>query len=502
VPLRQPAESTGRFEVRAGAVILAAGAGSRFGGGKLRARLDGRPLLDHVLAAARAVPLDPIVLVVGSEEAAIVGDINRTAVNVVRNPDPARGLSSSLRLGVDAIARAEPPVDLAVILLGDQPLVRPDVVLTLLDVAAGPGNDPARPVTAPRYADGGGGNPVVLARSAFDLASEASGDRGLGPVLAAHPALVREVDVPGVNPDVDTAADLRALVEAAWAERVRANREQVERFRERPDGVDFYAPVSAIFRDDPDRVGDPVVDALRALARPGDTWLDIGAGAGRYALPLARVVREVVAVDPSPGMLATLQESMAEHGIANVRSIEGRWPPDPTTDDGRALAATLGPSPLADVSLIAHVSYDIDAIGPFVDAMEAAARRACVAVLMERTPASIAAPFWPDVHGEARIALPALSQFRELLAARGSAVEVTMVPGKPRRWRDVEELRTYLRRQLWVAPGSPADMRLAAAMTRRASVAPADGSVGLATETAFAIGIVSWSPPAARPQNH
>ena len=42
-----------------------------------------------------------------------------------------------------------------------------------------------------------------------------------------------------------------------WAARVRANREQVDRFREVPDGPDFYAPVASMFRDDPRRRNEP-----------------------------------------------------------------------------------------------------------------------------------------------------------------------------------------------------------------------------------------------------
>ena len=80
-----------------------------------------------------------------------------------------------------------------------------------------------------------------------------------------------------MNPDAPApAADL----EAAWAERVRANREQAERVRECTTS-DFYAPVSSLFVADPRRTDEPVLDVLQALARPGATWLDIGAGAGR-----------------------------------------------------------------------------------------------------------------------------------------------------------------------------------------------------------------------------
>ena len=135
-----------------------------------------------------------------------------------------------------------------------------------------------------------------------------------------------EVPVDGSNPDVDTPGDLAVV---GWATRVRANRDQVDRIREVGDG-DFYSSTSVLFRADPRRtdVSDPTLAALRALARPGERWLDIGAGAGRYALPLALALEpdgEVVAVDPSPAMLGGLRDGMAEHGIANVRVVEGRW---------------------------------------------------------------------------------------------------------------------------------------------------------------------------------
>ncbi len=102
------------------------------------------------------------------------------------------------------------------------------------------------------------------------------------------------------NPDVDTPADLARAIEASWAARVRANREQVERVREIPDGADFYAPVQSLFRADPTRTDDPILDALLDLVRSGEVWLDVGAGAGRFALPIAR------ALDPSGGSVVAL----------------------------------------------------------------------------------------------------------------------------------------------------------------------------------------------------
>ncbi len=113
---------------------------------------------------------------------------------------------------------------------------------------------------------------------------------------------------------------------AAWRARVEADKEQVERSREVQDPADFYAPVTHQFRVDPRRTDDPSLNALLALAEPDEVWLDIGAGGGRYALPLALAVREVVAIDPSPSMLGALSEDAAANGIENTRVIEGRWP--------------------------------------------------------------------------------------------------------------------------------------------------------------------------------
>ena len=159
-----------------------------------------------------------------------------------------------------------------------------------------------------------------------------------------------------------------------------------------------------------------------------------------------------MAVDPSASMLDGLREIAAEHGIDNVRSIEARWPP-----------ADVGPF-RGDVALIAHVSYDIEAIGPFVAAMESAATRLCVAMLMERQPSSIADVCWPPVHGEARIALPALPEFVELLVARGHSPSIERLEREPRRFASRDELEGFLRRQLWVEPGSAADGRFRAAL--------------------------------------
>jgi hypothetical protein len=185
-------------------------------------------------------------------------------------------------------------------------------------------------------------------------------------------------------------------------------------------------------------------------------------------------------------MLETLRESAAEHGVENVRAVEGRWP---------AALDDLGRPPIADVGLIAHVGYDVEAIGPFVEAMERATRRTCLAVLMERSPATLAEPFWPPIHGEPRIALPGLPAFVDLLVARGRAPEVRILESARRRWADRDEVVRHLRRQTWVEPDGAKDRRLQA-LVDEWLVANDDGSVELSVAPTLTVGIVAWSPAA------
>ena len=188
---------------RAAGLVLAAGNATRFGSPKALATLDGRPMLEHVVSAAVDAGLEPVIVVLGDAADVIDPAIDWRGVRRVRNPDPRRGLSSSLRLGLHAIEVERPAVGAAVILLGDQPRTTPATIASL--VAA---RRPDRAIVACRYAADGGPNPVLVERSAFGLAASAEGDRGLGPLIAARPDLVTFVDVPGMNVDVDTPADL------------------------------------------------------------------------------------------------------------------------------------------------------------------------------------------------------------------------------------------------------------------------------------------------------
>jgi SAM-dependent methyltransferase len=263
----------------------------------------------------------------------------------------------------------------------------------------------------------------------------------------------------------------------SWADRVRANREQVDRFREVQDAPDFYASMAERFRDDPRRTGDAGLDTLLSLVKPEETWLDVGAGGGRYALPIALVAREVIALDASPGMLNALEQSAAEHGIKNVRRVDARWP--------------ILNAPEADVALVCNVGYDIEDIGPFVDGLERSARRLCVAMLRWRNPTWGIDQIWPEVHGEARAALPNLRDFLALLLARDTPYEVRLVASRTQSYGSIDEAVENGRRQTWIRPGGAKDAQLRA--TLEARFIERDGRYALSWEPNYT-GIVSWKP--------
>jgi nicotine blue oxidoreductase len=184
------------------AVILAAGRGRRFGGPKAVATLGGRTLLQLVVARAAEEGLDPVIAVVPMGTAAPDG------AHAVVNPQPERGLSSSLQLGIVAV----PPGHAALVLLVDQPTVEAATIARILAGRAG------KPLVA-AWAENRAGPPVLIEPEAFPLVMELGGDSGLREVLATRPDLVEAISVWAHPPTVETPDDL-ARLEAETGDRL------------------------------------------------------------------------------------------------------------------------------------------------------------------------------------------------------------------------------------------------------------------------------------------
>ena len=94
----------------------------------------------------------------------------------------------------------------------------------------------------------------------------------------------------------------------AWKQRVAAHREQSHKIRSAlgVSGQDPWEPFSSFFKADPRRTDDVEVNRLAQEVTSTTTLLDVGAGAGRFTLPLALRCKHVTAVEPSPSMGETL----------------------------------------------------------------------------------------------------------------------------------------------------------------------------------------------------
>jgi molybdenum cofactor cytidylyltransferase len=184
------------------ALVLAAGFGSRFGGGKLMTPWRGRTLLDGALDAAFAAPVKAVHVVVGADARVAEHALKRGA-RIVEARDHALGLSASLKTGIAAL-----PGDAAgaLIFLGDMPLV-PHAVLEPLVQAIEAGAPAAVPVFEGRV-----GNPAALAARLFPQVLALDGDRGARAILEGLSETLVKVSSPdaGILTDVDLPGDLPA----------------------------------------------------------------------------------------------------------------------------------------------------------------------------------------------------------------------------------------------------------------------------------------------------
>jgi molybdenum cofactor cytidylyltransferase len=194
------------LSVAVAAVVLAAGRGERFGGNvpKPLIDFDGRPLVAYAVDAAVASDCAPVVVVVGGDDvAAALFD-----VTVVRNDDPARGISSSLQCALRALA-SQSGVEAVVVGLADQPLVGAGAYRRLAQAY-----DEGARLAVATYG-GIRGNPVLLAREFWGEAEQLSGDEGARALFRRHDPREVPCDGTGDPSDVDTPDDL-ARLETQW----------------------------------------------------------------------------------------------------------------------------------------------------------------------------------------------------------------------------------------------------------------------------------------------
>jgi molybdenum cofactor cytidylyltransferase len=182
-------------------VVLAAGTGSRFGGTKQLAVVDGKPLAQHAIDALTEADVDEIVVVTGHDAVPVASALTLPDnARIVWNKAYREGQSTSLAAAIHAL---DDDSEAAVILMADQPGVNAGVIRALVSRF----RSTRKQVVRAMFVDGPG--PSLLSREIYAEAGHLHGDVGARILIASHPEWVEEVTVEGIAPrDIDTPEDL------------------------------------------------------------------------------------------------------------------------------------------------------------------------------------------------------------------------------------------------------------------------------------------------------
>ncbi|MBQ7755462.1 MAG: nucleotidyltransferase family protein, partial [Clostridia bacterium] len=176
--------------MRLACLVTAAGSGSRFGMDKLMLPVSGQPMGVHALNTLHLDNFALRVLITSKDKGYLMDAAKERGFEVVINPAPERGMSSSVRLGTEHILTTG-EYDGILYAVADQPNLSASTVEKLIDAFE---REPAC-IWAPE-AEGKRGNPVIFPASLFPELVQISGDKGGRRVIAAHRDLLRTVQVP------------------------------------------------------------------------------------------------------------------------------------------------------------------------------------------------------------------------------------------------------------------------------------------------------------------
>jgi len=229
----------------------------------------------------------------------------------------------------------------------------------------------------------------------------------------------------------------------AWQKTVEAEHAQSDSVREEVASDDFWRPVAHKFvpPKKSESAPDDTVQRLAELITPEETVLDVGAGGGRIAIPLAEYSSHVTAVEPSEGMREQLVGTVEAWRVKNLSVIASRWE-----------ETVVEPH---DLVVCAHVVYTVRAIEGYIRKLSKNARKSVALISFARPATAIYLPLWSRVHGEERIELPTLPQIESLLSEMGIEYRETLLKEWiSRPFKSREQALIECQARLFVSPDS------------------------------------------------
>ncbi|MBD2743906.1 nucleotidyltransferase family protein [Coleofasciculus sp. FACHB-1120] len=185
-----------------GLIILAAGASTRMGTPKQLLLYQGRSFLRHTAEIAIASLCQPIVVVLGANAEQIKPEVSELPIQIVENPQWAEGMSSSIRVGIEALDNLNQSLDAVAIALCDQPFISSQLLNQIVEAY----QVTRRPIIASEYA-GSLGVPALFSRALFPELMSLKTTEGAKQIIKKHSPEVFRIPFPGGAIDIDTPKD-------------------------------------------------------------------------------------------------------------------------------------------------------------------------------------------------------------------------------------------------------------------------------------------------------
>lgn len=230
---------------------------------------------------------------------------------------------------------------------------------------------------------------------------------------------------------------------ARWAETVRTEHEQADRVRSDDPNADHWKKLAHRFAPATREKAfqDETFIAVSKFVKETDTVLDVGAGAGRLAIPLAERCAHVTAVEPSEAMQVRLKEQAEAWGLKNLTVVPDEWEEAEVEK--------------ADVVVCAHVVYTVEGIEPFLGKLQESSKRDVLVVVFEEPAMANYFQLWNLVYGEERIPLPSLNELQSVLTEMHIQFDAEPLPEwQSRPFTDLESAYEESLARLFITPSS------------------------------------------------